>query len=89
MTDVSTDHPNHIPNIELIEEGRKISFRKDCFGEIKIYRKVNNGEIILLIQQARTPYVDTDDFSKGTKLSYTIELEQEGQIHKYNLDAWL
>lgn len=89
MTNVQTGHPSGLPYIEFTAEGRQISFRRDCFGEIKIYRQVNDGEIMLLIQQARTPYVDTDDFPKGTKLSYTIELEQEGQTHKYNLDVWL
>lgn len=89
MTDVSTDHPSGIPYIELVEQGRQISFRRDCFGEIKIYRKVDEDDWELLIQQTRTPYVDSADFPSGTKLSYRIELEQDKQVHKYHLEVRL
>ena len=87
MTDVSTDHPENIPYIELREEGREISFRRDCFGTLKIYRQVNKGEQELLIKQARTPYIDTEKFPSGTSLTYTIELEQDNDVQKYTLKA--
>ncbi|WP_017733307.1 hypothetical protein [Nafulsella turpanensis] len=87
MTDVSTDHPENIPYIELAEEGRQISFRKDCPGAIKIYRKVNEDERELLIQQTRTPYLDKEKFPSGTKLTYSVELEQGNETKKYELKA--
>jgi hypothetical protein len=89
MTNIQTDHPGGLPYIEFTEEGRQISFRRDCFGEIKIYRQVNDGESELLIQQTRTPYVDPDNFPKGTKLSYTVELEQNKEKKQYTLEARL
>ena len=87
MTDVSTDHPENIPYIELSDKGREISFRRDCFGTLKIYRKVNEGEEELLIQKARTPYIDKEAFPSGTSLTYTIELEQDNEVQKYTLKA--
>lgn len=89
MTDVSTDHPYGLPYIELNEKGRQISFRKDCLGEVKIYRKVNDGEWDMLIQRTRTPFTDTEAFPNGTRLGYTIELEQSGEKKQYNLEALL
>lgn len=89
MTDVSTDHPYGIPYIELVEQGRKISFQRDCLGEVKIYRKVNEEDWNLLIQQTRTPYVDTEEFPSGTKISYKIELEQNHEKHQYTLEVRL
>jgi hypothetical protein len=89
MTNVQTDHPSGLPYIELTEEGRQISFRRDCFGEIKIYRQINDGASELLIERIRTPYVDTDNFPEGTKLSYTIELEQNNVQKQYTLEARL
>ena len=89
MTDVSTDHPSGIPYIELVEQGRKISFRRDCLGEVKIYRKINDEDWKLLIQQVRTPYVDAEDFPSGTTISYAIELDQENKKNKYNLEVRL
>ena len=87
MTDVSTDHPSGLPYIELENNKRKISFRRDCFGTVKIYRKVNEEDWKLLIREVRTPYVDSESFPPDTKLTYTIELEQEGKTHKYQLEA--
>ena len=89
MTDVRTDHPDNLPYIELSEEGRRISFRKECLGDVKIYRQLNDGEAELLIQDTRTPYVDTDEFPQGSRLSYTIELDQNGRKHEYQLEARL
>lgn len=87
MTDVSTSHPENIPYIELSDEGRKISFRRECFGTLKIYRQVNEGEQELLIRKARTPYIDKERFPSGTSLTYTIELEQDNQVQEYSLKA--
>ena len=89
MTDVRTNHPNGIPYIELTEEGRKISFRKECLGNVKIFRKVNEEDRKKLIQDTRTPFVDTEKFPEGTVLSYTIELDQDGEKHEYQLEARL
>ena len=89
MTDVRTNHPIGIPYIELTEEGRKISFRKECLGNVKIFRKVNEEDRKMLIQDTRTPFVDTEDFPEGTVLSYTIELDQDGEKHEYQLEARL
>ena len=89
MTDVNTDHPNHLPYIELIESARKISFRRDCFGEIEILRKVNNGNWELLIKKVRTPYIDEEKFPSGTKLSYVIRLEENDEKKQFNLNVWL
>ena len=89
MTDVSTDHPENIPYIELTNGGREISFRRDCFGSLKIYRKVNDGGQELIMQKARTPYTDKEDFPSGTKLTYTIELEQDEDVKRYTLEAKL
>lgn len=89
MTNVKTGHPGDLPYIELTEKGRQISFRRDCFGEIKIYRQINDGEPELLIERIRTPYVDSDNFPEGTKLSYTIELEQKEGTKQYTLEARL
>lgn len=89
MTNVQTGHPNGLPYIEFTENGRQISFRRDCFGKIKIFRQVNDGEPELLIQRTRTPYVDADRFPKGTKLTYTIELEQNNEEKQYTLEARL
>ena len=87
MTNVQKDHPNGIPYIELTEAGRRISFRRDCLGEVKIFRQVNDGEPQLLIQGIRTPYVDAESFPGGTKLSYTIELELNDEKKQYTLEA--
>ncbi|WP_247236788.1 hypothetical protein [Telluribacter sp. SYSU D00476] len=89
MTEVSTDHPSGLPYIELTEQGRKISFRKECLGDVKIFRKVNDGEEELLVQGIRTPYTDADSFPEGSKLTYTIELDQDRQKHQYHLEARL
>ncbi len=88
MTDVSTDHPNNLPYIELTAKGRHISFRKECLGEVKIYRKVNEeSNWKMLIQDTRTPFVDTENFPDGTRLSYAIELDLDGKMHRYELEA--
>lgn len=89
MTNVSTDHPNHIPYIELTEEGRKISFRRDCFGEIEILRKVNDQNWELLVKEVRTPYIDEEKFPPGTKLTYSIRLEEDKKKKKFSLDVRL
>lgn len=89
MTDVSTNHPFGLPYIELTEQGRRISFRRDCLGQAKIYRKVNQGEWEIIIQHIRPPFVDTEAFPHGTKLSYSIELELNNGKKKYELDVML
>ena len=89
MTDVSTNHPSGLPYIELLEEGRKISFRRDCFGEIRIQRKVNEGEWEVLAERIRSPFVDAEPFPAGTKISYAVELELSKKVHKYKLDVRL
>lgn len=89
MTDVSTDHPYGLPYIELNEEGRQLSFRKDCLGTIKISRKVNDGNWEMLIQRTSTPFTDTEAFPEGTRLAYSIELEQNGEKKEYQLEALL
>lgn len=90
MTDVRTDHPNNLPYLEITEEGRRISFRKECLGDVKIYRKTaKDKEWKTLIQDTRTPYVDPEDFPEGTRLSYRIELDQQGEKHEYQLEARL
>ncbi|PRY13799.1 hypothetical protein CLV24_105169 [Pontibacter ummariensis] len=89
MTDVSTDHPGNIPYVELLEEGRKISFRRDFFGEIRIQRKVNDGEWKVLAERVRSPYVDAEDFPPGTRLSYAVGLELDNEKHSYELVAVL
>lgn len=89
MTNVSTEHPGGIPYIELTEQGRKISFRRDCFGEIKIERKVNDGEWKLLIERIRSPFVDEEDFPPGTRIAYSVELEQNDQKKQYEFDVRL
>jgi hypothetical protein len=89
MTDVRTNHPNNLPYIELTEEGRHISFRKECLGAIKIYRKVNENDWNMLIKDTKTPFVDMEDFPEGTHLVYAIELEQNSENHRYELEARL
>ena len=56
MTFEMTIHPDHIPYKELVEKGRKISFRKDCVGYLKLRRKVNDQDWQVLVTKARTPY---------------------------------
>lgn len=89
MTNTSTNHPQHIPYIELTEEGRKISFRKDCLDEVEIYRKVNENDWELLIKDIRTPYTDQEEFPAGTLLSYSIRLGSAGEEKPYELDVRL
>jgi hypothetical protein len=89
MTNVSTDHPENIPFIELTDLGRKISFKKECLGDVKIYRQVNGGERLLLIENSRTPFVDQDAFSAGTQLLYSIELKQDNESKQYELEVRL
>ncbi|WP_114780600.1 hypothetical protein [Botryobacter ruber] len=89
MTNVSTDHPAGIPYIELTDEGRKISFRKDCLGELKILRKVNESDWETLIQRTNPPYVDQEAFPRGTKLTYAIELELHNEKKEYELEVRL
>lgn len=89
MTNVSTNHPYGIPYLELIEKGRKISFQKDCFIDIKILRKVNDGEWHTLVEQVKSPFIDADAFSSGTGLSYSIELVLNGEKKQYELEARL
>ena len=89
MTDVSTNHPSGLPYIELLVEGRKISFRRDCFGEISIHRKVNEGEWEVLAQRVRSPFVDKDPFPSGTEIAYSVELELDDKTHQYQLDVRL
>lgn len=89
MTTLNTDHPNHLPYIELVEEGRKISFRRDCLGDLEIFRKVNDKDEALLIKKARTPYVDEEEFPPGTKLNYSIRLEENGEEKQYELEVRL
>lgn len=89
MTKINTDHPNHIPYIELTEKGRKISFHRDCFGEIEIWRRVNEQDWELLIQKIRTPYVDQEKFPPRTRLTYSIRLEENEEKKQFNLDVQL
>lgn len=89
MTDVNTDHPYGIPYIELTENGRKISFRRECLGVVKIYRMINDEEPKMLIQQVRTPFIDTEAFPDGTRLTYSIELEQGKENKQYDLEVRL
>lgn len=89
MTNSSTKHPQHIPYIELTDEGRKISFRKDCLDEVEIYRKVDENERELLIKNIRTPYIDQEEFPAGTQLSYSIRLVSSGEEKPYELDVRL
>ncbi|ARS38136.1 hypothetical protein CA264_21570 (plasmid) [Pontibacter actiniarum] len=89
MTNVSTSHPSNIPYLELVKEGRKISFRRDCFGEIIVRRKVNDGDWETLIERTRSPFVDTDPFPPGTTLTYSVELELDNEKKQYELDARL
>jgi hypothetical protein len=87
MTQISTEHPQHIPYIELTEQGRKISFRKECLEEIEIRRKVNENDWSPLAKNIRTPYIDEEDFPSGTKLSYAIRIGE--QENDYILDLKL
>lgn len=89
MTDIKTDHPEHIPQVELVESGRKISFRRDWFGEIKIMRKVNDQDWTVLIEKARTPYIDEEEFPAGTELSYIIQLDENNERKQFQLDVHL
>ena len=89
MTNVQTGHPSGLPYVELKQGGRQISFQKDCLGEIKIHRQVNDGEPELLVQRTSTPYTDTDNFPEGTKLTYAIELDQNNEKHQYQLEVRL
>lgn len=89
MTDVSTTHPNRYPYIELVSDGRKIDFKKDCLEEVDIFRKVEDGDWQLLIKNARTPYVDTGKFSKGTKLAYRVQLGTGKEREEYQLKVFL
>lgn len=89
MTDSSTNHPSHIPYIELTDQGRKISFRKDCLDEVEIYRKVDENEQELLVKNIRTPYIDQEEFPAGTHLSYAIRLTSAGDEKPYELDVRL
>lgn len=89
MTNVSTNHPDNIPYLELTGKGRQISFRRDCLGEIKIYRSVNGGKPGLLAEQIRTPFVDESEFPTGTTLTYTVEVELHQEKKQYELEARL
>lgn len=89
MTSISIEHPYGIPKIELVDKGRKISFQRDCLEEVTIMRKVNDGEWETLAERIRSPYVDEDGFTKGTKLSYAIELEPDGRKKLYKLEVRL
>lgn len=68
---------------------RKIYFRRDCFGAIEISRRVNDGGWKLLIQKVRTPYVDEEKFPPGTKLSYSIRLEENEEKKQFSPDVQL
>ncbi|WP_266205911.1 hypothetical protein [Pontibacter kalidii] len=89
MTDVSTEHPDRLPAVELLEQGRSISFNKDCLGDVRVRRSVNNGPWDTLTEQARSPYVDQDYFPAGTHLLYEVELEQNNERKKYELEVSL
>ncbi|GAB3168923.1 hypothetical protein [Telluribacter humicola] len=89
MTEVSTNHPNGLPYIELTDQGCKLSFRKECLGNIKIYRKVDDGEEELLVQGIQTPYTDEANFPAGSTLTYIIELDHDQQKYQYTLEARL
>ncbi|HEV7346895.1 hypothetical protein [Telluribacter sp.] len=89
MTDVSTKHPSGLPFVELTDSGRKISFRRDCLGEVMISRTVDGGEEKLLVEGIRPPYTDQDDFPVGSHITYTIKLDYNQQKHQYTLEVWL
>jgi hypothetical protein len=87
MTQIQTEHPAGIPHIEFTDNGRKISFRKDCLGEVRIYRKLQGGEERLLAKNVRTPYMDFEELPANCTAIYRIELEQDHRIFKYHLEV--
>lgn len=89
MTDVNTDHPDHLPYIKLVGAARKISFRRDCFGEIEILRKVNDGNWELVITKVHSPYIDREKFPPGTMLRYSIRIEENAKKKQFDLDVQL
>ncbi|OKL40464.1 hypothetical protein [Pontibacter flavimaris] len=89
MTDISTEHPDSIPSVELLNQGRRINFSKHCLGDVKVRRSVNKGSWDTLTEQARSPYIDQDDFPAGTHLLYEVELEQDNERKKYELEVSL
>ncbi len=89
MTNITTDHPYGIPYVELTDNGRKISFERDCLADVKILRRINDGDWVILMDRARSPYTDTEKFPTGTHLSYSVELEINGKHQKYELEAML
>ena len=89
MTDVSTEHPDRLPAVELVEQGRKIVFHKDCLGDVKVSRSANNGPWDVLTEQARSPYIDHEEFPAGTHLRYEVEMEQDNERKKYELEVML
>lgn len=87
MTSITPAHPYGIPALELTAKGRKISFEKECLADVRIVRKVNDAEPELLIERARSPYTDEEQFPEGTRLTYSIDLTHEGQPKSYTLQA--
>ena len=52
-------------------------------------RSANNGSWDVLTEQARSPYIDHEEFPAGTHLRYKVEMEQDNERKKYELEVML
>lgn len=66
-------------NVTMIEEGRRIDFKKDYEDFAQVFRKVNNGSWICIAKGIESPYFDQDDINSPSTIEYYVQvLGQDG-----------
>lgn len=67
----------HDLKVELLPEGRKLYFQKECLEAVTILRKRNGKKWKIIAKNVRTPYTDDEPFSGPANLIYKIIFASE------------
>lgn len=75
-------------HIELIPEGRKIYFEKECLEPVSVLRKVNAGNWEVIAKQVRTPHFDTAKIKGPSTLEYKLVFEDKTETDSVKVNLF-